>query len=157
MQTPISRITSQFIGIYDGDPWYGNPLVKTLEGISAQQAAAYPIPGAHSIWEIVLHLISWRQFGIEKLKGNAAFDLEWDSAEEWPPIPDATVGNWAQTLAALAKSQAQILELLDAVETEALDRLVPPRTYSLHYLLQGIIQHDLYHAGQISMLKKYAG
>lgn len=157
MQTPISRIKSQFIGIYDGEPWYGDPIVKILKGISAQQAAAYPIPGAHSIWEIVLHLISWRRFGIEKLKGNAAYDVEWDSKEEWPAIPEVTGGNWAQTLAALAKSQMQILELLDAVEAEALERQVPPRTYSLHFLLQGIIQHDLYHAGQISMLKKYTG
>jgi uncharacterized damage-inducible protein DinB len=156
--TEIARIVDQLQREYDGDPWHGSPLDAILEGVDAARAAARPIPGAHSIWELVLHMIGWKNETARRLAGAVAcMPLEGD----WPEVGEPTAARWQ---AALTRLQSAHDELITAVKALPESRLYeatndtrsgPLGTGVSHYvLLHGIVQHDVYHAGQIALLKK---
>jgi uncharacterized damage-inducible protein DinB len=156
--TETARIVDELEREHEGDPWHGSPLRAILEGIDAPRAAARPVPGAHSIWELVLHLTGWKNEVTRRLAGAVAcMPVEGD----WPDIGDPTEERW---LAALARLEAAQEGLMAAVKTLPETRLYEPTNdtrsaplgtgVSYYVLLHGIIQHDVYHAGQIALLKK---
>ena len=158
MHSEIARIVDELEREQAGDPWHGSPLRQILDGIDHQQAAHRPLPGAHTIWELVLHMISWKNEVRRRIAGApAAVPLEGD----WPAPPSATAQAWRDTLAALEASHRS---LVASVSSLAEDKLFQPtndpRDHESgagvdHYvLLHGIVQHDVYHAGQIALLKK---
>jgi uncharacterized damage-inducible protein DinB len=154
----IARIIDQLDREHSGDPWHGSPLRQILEGIDHQQAAHRPLPAGHTIWELVLHMISWKNEVRRRIGGTpAATPLEGD----WPNPPRTTPEAWRDTLAELEASHRS---LVSSVASLPEDKLFQP-TNDLrdresgagvnHYvLLHGIVQHDVYHAGQIALLKK---
>ena len=156
--TEISRIIDQLEREHAGDPWHGSPLSEILDGLTHTQAAARPLPGAHSIWELVLHLASWKNEVRHRLAGvPAAEPLDGD----WPPVTDVTNTGWLQA--------RERLELAHRLLVSAVRELPESKLYeatndhrdrelgigvTYYELLHGIVQHDVYHAGQIAMLKK---
>ena len=150
----IDRILDQHSRAYNGDAWHGDPLMKVLDGITAQQAAAHPIKHAHSIWEIVNHLRAWRGAVPIRLQGKVK---ELHGAEDWPPVTDTSDSAWRNCLRDLEEKTESYLNALRAFPETKLADLVPARDHSFYVLLHGMVQHDLYHAGQISLLKKAVG
>jgi uncharacterized damage-inducible protein DinB len=160
MTSEITRIIDELEREHAGDPWHGSPLRQILEGIDYRQAAHRPLPGAHTIWELVLHMISWKNEVRRRIGGApAAEPLEGD----WPTASSATADGWRDALAALEASHRS---LVSAVASLPEDQLFKPTNDPRegesgvgvdHYvLLHGIVQHDVYHAGQIALLKKAA-
>jgi len=139
----IARITRLISELYDGDPWHGYSLKELLTGISPEQAQAKPIPGSHSIWEIMLHIISWREIIVERLRRGEEFEVV--KEKEWPPVYEVTSELWDKTLKALEKSQHNLLKALG-------DKSVPSQIQL--YGVYSVFQHDVYHAGQLAILKK---
>ena len=158
MSSEIARIVDELDREHAGDPWHGSPLRQVLEGIDHRQAAHRPLPGAHTIWELVLHMISWKNEVRRRVGGApAAAPLEGD----WPAPPDPTADAWRATLAALEASHRSLVSSVASLPEATLfeptnDPRDPERGAGVdHYvLLHGIVQHDVYHAGQIALLKK---
>jgi len=161
MSTETSRLIDQFRRAHDGDPWHGSPLKDTLKGVTAAQAAMRPPNGAHSIWELVLHITGWRNEAARRATGAAAGEPD---AGDWPAVGDPTPRRWTAALAALDGSHACLVE---AVRHMSDARLLEPTNdtrsgplgtgVSYYELLHGVVQHDAYHAGQMAILKRVLG
>ncbi len=137
---------------YDGQPWYGKALRKLLAEVTAEQAAARPIAGAHNIWQEVLHAIAWRQVACRLLRGETVAELS--DAENWPEPPGCDDAAWQRTLDELARTQHDLEAALAGLTDERLQENVTyVKPFPLYRLLHGIIHHDAYHAGQIALLR----
>ncbi|MFK7922783.1 MAG: DinB family protein [Bacteroidia bacterium] len=148
------RIAQQMQFAQDGAAWHGPNLEEILRGISAEQAAAHPIAEAHSIWELVLHIIAWREFGMKMLAGEGSYDPDKDMSLNFPVIPAVKAANWELAKDQLRESSVRLGAKLKSYDDEKLVERVPGRKYDFYKLMHGIVQHDLYHAGQLILLKK---
>ena len=150
----IERIIDQIRRAYDGDAWHGPPLRAILASVSAETAAARPIRGAHSIREIVRHITFWYD-GVRRRLGGEI--VEADEIEQWPEAADAGEGAWQGELDDLERAHAALVEAAGKLGDDDLERHVPGKPYNAYVLLHGLVQHNLYHAGQVALLKKAAG
>jgi uncharacterized damage-inducible protein DinB len=149
----IQRIADQFDRVFDGDAWHGDPLMKILDGVTAEQAAAHPIPGAHSIWQIVNHLRAYRAAIPVRLRGEIR---ELSDAEDWPSVTDTSDTAWRDCVRDLRLRHTDFMKAVRSFPENKLNETAPNRDYPYYVLLHGMVQHDLYHAGQIAILKKAA-
>ncbi|PKV49636.1 putative damage-inducible protein DinB [Aquimarina sp. MAR_2010_214] len=139
--------------VFEGEPWFGISMLKSLEHIPILFWDKKPNKVSHSISELVYHLIDWRGFVIEKLKGNKAFDIELNSEKDWRK--DVSIQNEKEKkkiLEELIETQNIICELLLAKPNSWLNEQVAGRQYRNEYMISGVIQHDIYHLGQINMV-----
>lgn len=153
MSQEINRIIKALEGNINGNPWFGDNLQKQLEGIDSKKATKIPVGLNHSIAEILTHMMAWRQFVIEKLNGNVEYEV-WETDLDWVKIPSLNIAEWENILTQLADNQAILLETIYKKAEEQLDLKVDNRQYNFRFILAGIIQHDIYHIGQISIIKK---
>jgi uncharacterized damage-inducible protein DinB len=160
VETEIDRIIDELNREYAGDPWHGWPLTQILDGVTAPQAAARPLAAAHSIFEIVLHMIGWKDEVRRRLSGAPAGE---PAEGDWPAVTDASPAGWRAAIERLdATHQALLNAVRELPEAKLLAPTNDPRNRTTgagvsHYvLLHGIVQHDVYHSGQIALLKKGA-
>ncbi len=142
------RIADQLHRAFFGGAWHGPAVKEVLNGVMAGTAAAHPLPSAHSIWELVHHLHAWIAEAEATVLGKKFETLKGD--QDWPPVTSTSAGAWVEAMAALERAEESLEESVRAFPQEKLgegDR-------SFYYLLHGIAQHNLYHAGQIALLKK---
>jgi len=139
---------------FEGDAWHGPAVMEILKGVSAKQAAARPIPNAHSIWELVLHVTTWQSVVVRRLKGEA---YNPSPAEDYPPISDKSAAAWKRALATLRRTHAELTAAVNRLPESRLSEIVPGAKYTIEFMLEGVIQHDLYHVGQMALLKKALG
>ena len=161
MTSEANRLVDQFRRAHDGDPWHGSPVKAILDGVTHEQAARRPPNGAHSIWELVLHMTGWRNEVARRASGEPAGE---PAGGDWPAVGEPTAARWKAALTALDAAHRR---LADVVRGLSDDRMLQPTNdprnrelgtgVSYYELLHGIFQHDAYHAGQISILKKVLG
>ena len=156
--TEIDRIVDELEREHGGDPWHGSPLRQILEDVDHRQAALRPLAKAHTIWETVLHIISWKNEVRRRVGGAPAGT---PAEGDWPTPGPATADHWQETLAALeASHRALVAAVAGLRESAVFEPTNDPRDretgtgVSYYVLLHGIVQHDVYHAGQIALLKK---
>jgi uncharacterized damage-inducible protein DinB len=149
----VARIGSQLKRASEGGAWHGPALLELLADVPAVQAAARPLAGAHSIWEIVLHVAAWQGFATRAL-GGEPMPLNLPDEEDWPPVADAGEEAWRAAVADLGEVNRRLREAVRKLSDDDLERIVGGREYSFYFLLHGVVQHGLYHAGQIALLKK---
>jgi uncharacterized damage-inducible protein DinB len=154
MNTEIKKISKLLRHSYNGTPWYGTPLKEILEGITPAQASVR-VNNSHNCCELAIHLTNWRKFAIEKLQQNRNYTITLNSEQDWQKIDKADEAFWAKTLEELEASQNHLLNILDNQQDDLLEQTVQGANhhYNFFTLLHGIIQHDIYHAGQINLLK----
>src|SRR4051812_43633550 len=152
-----SAIANEIERTVSGPMWHGSALNELLDGVTFEQASAKPIAGAHSIWQLVLHITAWADIARDRLHQR---NLESVPTEvDWPPMPAPSEAAWRDTLARLAPSHAALARETEALSPDALAAIVPvpkPR-YSIEVLLRGVIEHGTYHGGQIALLKRALG
>lgn len=153
-RTEIRRIRRQLRAAWDGSPWYGPSLTEILDDVSALAAADYPVHDAHSIWELVLHMAHWRRVALEVLAGRAISDFGVGLAGDWRRPQATTEEAWREARDELDQTQEELLAALEEVDDERLEETIPGGESSFYVLLHGVVEHDLYHAGQIALLKK---
>lgn len=148
MNSEIRHIYKLLQRSFERDSWHGPSVKEVLDGITQEQSFKR-LPQSHSIIELVAHMTSWRTFVIKKLQG----DLEYRITDDLNFPPEK---NWHKAVADLNESQVKLVEAIKAFDDTKLHELVPhsPHTYTFYILLHGIIHHDLYHIGQISLIKK---
>lgn len=145
------RIADQLRRAMEGPAWHGLPLDALLEDVTREQAAAHPIAGAHSIWEIALHLTAWHDTVTERLRGDPVVQPR---VGDWPTVPETTDKMWRATREALSHSARRLGEAIAHATADQLDRRPPPSESTTYETCHGAVQHDLYRAGQIAVLKK---
>jgi uncharacterized damage-inducible protein DinB len=147
----INRILDQMDRAFAGDAWHGPSLESLLDGISAEDASMHPVHDAHSIWELVNHIAAWNSIVQHRASGEA---VEVSAEMDWPPVWEATEVAWQRSLAHLRDCRARLRAAVQKLPEEKLSEIVPGKDHSQYVMLHGAIQHDLYHAGQIAVLKK---
>jgi uncharacterized damage-inducible protein DinB len=149
-----ARLADQMRRAFDGDAWHGDSVLELLDGVDAKVAAAHPIKNAHSIWELVLHIAAWDGAIIKRIGGAA---VELDDEKNFPPVKDTSEAAWRKEIEDAKHAHAELVKAVAAFPDSRLQERVPGKTESYHnflYTFSGIVQHELYHAGQIALLKK---
>jgi uncharacterized damage-inducible protein DinB len=146
------RIADQLRRVHEGGAWHGSSLREILAGVTNAQAARRPIPGAHSIWDIVSHITQWDIVVRKRLAGERIVTLP--PQQDWPAVRDPGARAWRKALANLQRSHRELCAAIVRFPVRRFSQMVPGRKYSYYRMLHGIAHHDAYHAGQIALLKK---
>ena len=153
MNSESLRIADQLRRAFGGDAWHGSPLSELVAGITAEQACARPLPSAHSIWELVLHIDVYVRVAFEATEGVAMPKL-YGTAKDWPAVTDDSEAAWLTAKDRLFQNAERLAQSIEKFDDAKLQDIVPGRPYDFYFLFHGIVQHSLYHGGQIAMLKK---
>ena len=148
------RIADQLRRSFHGQAWHGPAVLELLADVSAERAASRPLPNAHSIWELVLHIGAWENVALRWLASEIAELPHLKGEDDWPPVRETSASAWKQAADELAGRHDRLVELVARLSERQLSEKVAGREYSLYFLLHGLAQHNLYHAGQIALLKK---
>jgi uncharacterized damage-inducible protein DinB len=146
-----TRIADQLRRAFDGSAWHGPALLELLEDVDVATAAVRTVPKAHSIWELVLHIAVWDAAGLRRLGGE-----KWQPTglANFPPVLKATESAWRKTVAQTKRTHDLLVKTVAGLSDSRLRDRVPGKRYDFYHMLHGIVQHELYHAGQIAILKK---
>ncbi|MEZ4702352.1 MAG: DinB family protein [Rhodothermales bacterium] len=148
--TAPERLADQIRRAVHGPAWHGPSVREALEGITVAQAARRH-DGAHTIWEIVLHIDVWQRVALRRLRGDA---FEPTAEEDWPMPPRLDEPGWTDTLAGLDAGTDALTTAIAHLPASRLEEPVPGKPYALGMMLMGVPQHAAYHAGQIVVLRK---
>lgn len=145
------RFFNELKSVYYENAWHGPALKEVLRGITALQAKSKPIEGAHSIWELVLHIKGWNNVFLAALAGE---NLSEPKNGDFPVISDTSEDVWVEVLADLDQDYEKLLGVISNLEDEKLNEKAVGKDYNLRLMLRGTINHNIYHTGQIALLKK---
>lgn len=147
---------NHFQAIYDGEPWFGDSFQEKLSGLTEAEAFRRPSPEVHAIGELVSHCIYWRQPLIKLLQGDTAYKGSMKDEKNWLPLEKLKAKGWATLLKEWENSQKELISLLSKAPANFLEQ--PFRdSHTMRHLVDGILQHDIYHLGQIGLVKKSLG
>jgi uncharacterized damage-inducible protein DinB len=151
-----SRLANHIERTVTGPMWHGPALMEVLDGVDAGRAAAHPIAGAHSIWEIVLHITAWAEIARQRIHGESLGDPT--PEQDWPSMGSDRLSRsdpaWRQALERLQESHRALAADVRTLDDAALEAKVKTLTYPVGILLDGVVEHGTYHGGQIALLKK---
>ena len=145
----IARIVEQLKQVHEGGAWHGPSVAEALEGVSAAGAVKRPIGAAHSIGEIVQHVRATGEVVRRHVAGEGAGD-----EPDWPGLDGTGEAGWRAAVESLKATQRALRDAVSKLPEARLHENVPGQSHSYWYELLGILHHDVYHAGQISLLKK---
>ncbi len=151
MMAELRRIAGELQHAVEGEAWHGPAVLEILADVDARTAAAHPIAGAHSIWELLNHMTAWTGAVMRRMDGEAV-ELEGD--RNFPPVIDGSDSSWKAAIARFQAAQKELLARFQSFPVEQLARTVPGRKYDFLFMFDGLVQHHLYHAGQMILLKK---
>lgn len=145
------RISNLYQSIYNGNPWLEVTLTHTLENVNAEQAYRKINPNLNTIWEIVNHLIQWRRNILSRMQGEIVITPDHNY---FVPVLDPSEAAWEQSLQNLAKTQEAWNAFFEDFDDADLAKIYVNNGHTYYEHIHGIIQHDVYHLGQIVILKK---
>jgi uncharacterized damage-inducible protein DinB len=155
------RLAEQVGAAWSGPAWHGASLEENLKGLTPELAAARPVTDAHSIWELVLHLTAWTGEVTRRL-GSAAPAAP--AVGDWPAVGAVSAAGWSDALARLRSAHEALAEVVRRHPAERWTERVggerdAPLGTGVSYaeMVQGLLQHDAYHGGQIGLLRKALG
>ena len=148
-----TRIADQLRRAFDGSAWHGPALLELLKDVDAATAAARPLPNVHSIWELVLHIAVWDRVACRRLSGEKC---QPSGAENFPVVTKPTAAAWRKAVADAKRAHEIFVKTVAGLPDSRLRERVPGKKHDFYHMLHGLAQHELYHAGQIAILKKAA-
>ncbi len=146
-----NRIVKLFEDLYNGSPWIDVTIMNTLKNISAEQAAKKVAPERNSIWQIVNHMIAWRENVLIRIQGN---EIVTPNNNYFTEIEKVSETGWQKALERLENSQHQWIAFLKTFEESQFEKIYAKNKMSYYEHIHGILQHDAYHLGQIVLLSK---
>jgi uncharacterized damage-inducible protein DinB len=149
-----ARLADQIRRAFDGEAWHGDSVLELLKNVDARMAAAHPIKDAHSIWELVLHVAAWDGAVLTRTGGQA---VQLRDEQNFPSVKDTSEAAWRKSIEHAKQTHQQLADAVAAFPDSRLQEQVAGKTegyYNFFYMFSGIVQHELYHAGQIALLKK---
>ena len=155
MNKEIQSIILNLQRVLNGQPWYGEAVLPMLRKI--HPAVVYINPkNSHAAIEILYHMINWAQFTLNRLQRKQEEDLIDSEESDWRMI-DPKEQTWKNGLAEFESLHQQIIAALKTKDDAFLGQIVDFREYNFRFLLNGLIQHHIYHLGQIAFLKNLLG
>jgi len=145
------RIADQLARAFDGNAWHGPALMELLADVDAATAAAKPLRDVHSIWELVLHVAAWDGAALVRLGGEKC---QPKGTANFPLVRNATPAAWRKAVGELRRTHQTLVKSVRTLPESRLRERVPGKRYDFYHMLHGLAQHELYHAGQIAILKK---
>ena len=153
MRKEIDYFITTIRSVLDGEPWYGQPAMKILQSVDTATAYKKPNAQSHSPIELLYHMITWAEFTLKRLEKDQEKDMAAFESLDWREI-DPKEHTWEKAIAQFKVTHDLIIELLGTKDDEFLSEKVDYREYNFRFLLHGIIQHDIYHIGQIAYMNK---
>jgi uncharacterized damage-inducible protein DinB len=136
---------------YAGNAWHGPSVLEALDGVTAEIASRPAIADAHTIWELTHHIGAWMDIPRRRIAGET---VEVTLDVNFPPVVETTEKAWRESLDRLAESQQRLMKTIGELDERRLDEPVSQDGPTVYVLLHGVVQHHVYHAGQIMLLKK---
>jgi uncharacterized damage-inducible protein DinB len=147
----LTRIISQLTASMEGNAWHGPAVLELIEDINDEEASAKPLRDAHNIFELTAHITAWQKAGIRRINGDPA---RLTDQEDWPMQNDASEEQWSNTKKELISTFNLLKSEIKSFPPEHLDENIEGLDQTFYTLFHGIVQHNIYHAGQIAILKK---
>jgi uncharacterized damage-inducible protein DinB len=150
---PTRELASRVRRTIIGPMWHGPSVDELLPRFTPASALARPIASAHSAWELVLHMTAWAHFGIARMTGQHSFDLTTD--QDFPAAPTvASEAGWREATDALRIAYAELSDLVRAMPVDDLLQPMENRDYNAVTMLNGVVEHAVYHSGQLAILTR---
>ncbi len=149
--TEIERITDQLRRAFEGEAWCGSALREVLADVTAESAARRMLANAHSVWEIVLHVAAWKDAVRRRLAGERVVT---PAEGDFPSVVETDATAWRNAIEMLETRHTELREAVARLDDARLEEPIVEGMSSLYVTLHGAVQHDLYHAAQIALLKK---
>jgi uncharacterized damage-inducible protein DinB len=149
--TEVERLLDQLQRAYEGEAWHGPSLKQILADVTAARAARRPLASAHTIWELVLHISAWESAVATRLGGRYVDEPD---EGDFPAVNDTSDAAWQATLDSLDATHHRLRDAVRAFDPERLYERLAEGKQTAYFAISGVIQHTLYHAGQIVLLKK---
>lgn len=153
MNMEIKSIIKNLENTLSGQPWFGRAVYELLSEIDESKVSIKPNNTEHSILELLWHMNTWAAFVLAHLEQRSAEEIKAFEADDWRTI-DPSKHSWQKGMTELKTNHKKIAELLANKEDSFLKEMVPDRQFNFRFMLNGLIQHNIYHAGQIAYLSK---
>ncbi len=134
-----------------GDAWHGPALAELVGDLTVAEAIQRPIPTAHNIWELVLHITGWSNIALRRVNGGRHEPYD---GEDWPEPGAISPERWKEIVGEMEESHERLCEVVAGLTDDRLNEAAPGSARSISFMLHGVAQHDAYHGGQISLLRK---
>jgi uncharacterized damage-inducible protein DinB len=154
--TEGARIAELYRSVYEGDEhgeaWHGRALKPLLKDVTPEQASREPKVGSHSILQLVLHLAYWEEVVLRRFNGEVV-EAPLNTPDDWPQNRAVSATEWRAVLDRLERSHVSLRNAMAECSDEKLTAKVRNRTHNNYTLLHGMINHCVYHSGQIALVK----
>jgi len=139
---------------FDRKSWHGTTLRGSLRGLTAGEAVWRPAPGRHNIWELTLHAAYWKYAVRRRLAGESVGSFE-RKPSNWPAVPTPADGSaWKRDVAFLESEHRKLRAIVAGMKPADLAQLSPRGVWTYAEEVHGVAAHDLYHTGQIQLIKR---
>ena len=153
MNKETQSIIRNLQNVLNGEPWYGRPVYSMLDEIDPAIVYKNPAEGSHSLIDLLYHLLTWAEFTLKSLEKAEKENITAIEKMDWREINPAD-HSWEKGLAEFRQVHERIIQLLNEKDDAFLSEMVNHRKFNFRFMLNGLIQHDIYHLGQIAYLKK---
>ena len=153
MNMQMLHLAEQLKEAYEGEPWFGKSALTLLNETTPEMALQQPT-GQHSILELVWHMANWRAFTINRIRKDDSVAVQQFETDDWRQLDHSNAGLWQQGVDLYKKTHNELVEVLQQQTDDLLAENVAGRNYSYSTLINGILQHDVYHLGQIAYIQK---
>lgn len=153
MNKDVLSIIKRLENTHTGEPWFGRSVSALLADVDAKKAAVQKGGSSHTMLDILWHMNTWAAFTLDRIKKEKNFDLKKAEDLDWRKV-DPKTDTWKKALAEYEKLHKSIIKELQAKDDDFLLEIVEYRKYNFRYLINGLIDHNIYHAGQIALLNK---
>ena len=153
MNKETQSIIRRIENVNSGEPWFGRAVFVILEEVDAKKVSIKPNGTEHSMLELLYHMITWADFTLKRLEKNNKMDLSTFEKKDWREL-NPKLHSWKKALAEFKAINKKIIALLDKKDDDFLLEIVDYRKYNYRFLLNGMIEHSIYHLGQVAYLNK---
>ncbi len=153
MNKEITTLSAHMEKILYGKPWFGRSVFSVLEETDESKVHQQPGGTEHSLCELLWHMITWAEFTLKRVEKVEEPDQSVIEKMDWRPI-DPGFHTWKKGVAELKSTHVQLAARLGEKEDSFLNEKVDYRTYDFRFLLNGLMEHNIYHLGQIAYLQK---
>jgi uncharacterized damage-inducible protein DinB len=150
-------LTAALAEAFDRRSWHGTNLRGAIRGLTLEEAAWRPASGRHNIWELVVHAAYWKYAVRRRLTGEPRGSFPLVGSNFWPRPVAGTAAEWKADVALLVDQHRRLMAAVEAVPASRWTRRVPGSPFTYAALVRGAAAHDLYHAGQIQLIKALEG
>jgi len=153
MNEEVQSIIKNLDTTLNGQPWFGRAIYVLLDEIDSKKTAINPNENEHSALELLWHMNTWAEFTLANLENRTDSDLKKIEANDWRKLSKQK-HTWKKGLSEFKSIHKQIVDNLSKRDDDFLSDMVPNRRYNFRFMLNGLIQHNIYHIGQLVYLKK---